>query len=612
MILVTVGTEQYPFNALLDWVDALIRYRFIEQDEEIIVQYGASTRLPDRVKIYQRLPESEFRNLVAEARLIIAHCGEGSALLLESSGKPYVLVPRTQKFGEHVDDHQLEMADAMEKRGISVARSPGDLVRFLAEPKVPSATLQLQDELCCALDRCYNPRDYRKLMLVCSSGGHFKAMQELKGFWEKFTEISWVTFRTASTESELKSRQDQAYWAYSPTNRNIPNLIRNLGLAFSVLDKDRPDLIVSTGAGVAVPFLLIAKFFYGSEVVFVESKTRLQKLSLSARILQTLSALDQLIVQSEDLARQCPDALWIDTGSSPIPASDRVSPPTAMTQFKDAGFLSTPVRLDASEADGITQSVQALCKSYPKTIVLDMSATRLIDSAGLRALYTSLELSKAVGCELVLWSVAPSVMTVLSKARFDRLFKIEAATAAVRTQKRSYPPKPLKLPGVLPPNPFRRTVEIVAAILGLFAAALLLVPIAIAVWLESPGPIFTSYTRCGRLGKRFRFWKFRTTVSNPASFDVDDCLDGACPQGLTRVGRFLQHTRLDGLPIWLNVLNGDVNLAGLFTRKGEEPDLTLRSQRCLIDVKSANSCGLASGMKEFEDTIRLSPNTTEI
>jgi UDP-N-acetylglucosamine transferase subunit ALG13 len=82
MIFVTVGTEQYPFNALLDWVDVLIRYGIINQ--EVVIQYGSSTRLPDRVRIIKFLTEKEFAETIDRADVVIAHCGEGTAALLEN------------------------------------------------------------------------------------------------------------------------------------------------------------------------------------------------------------------------------------------------------------------------------------------------------------------------------------------------------------------------------------------------------------------------------------------------------------------------------------------------------------------------------------------------
>src|SRR5574339_127667 len=199
MILVTVGTEQYPFNALMNWVEVLIHEGFIDPNEEVVVQYGSSSKLPDRVKVYKRLPESQFKALLDQARVVISHCGEGSVLLLESLGKPFVLVPRTKRFGEHVDDHQLEMADVIEKQGISVARSPGDLVKFLAEPKYSGLMPHSEDNLCQFLSDRYDSNQYKKIMVVCSSGGHFKYAESLKPFLDQFANISWVTFKTPNT-----------------------------------------------------------------------------------------------------------------------------------------------------------------------------------------------------------------------------------------------------------------------------------------------------------------------------------------------------------------------------------------------------------------------------
>ncbi len=119
------------------------------------------------------------------------------------------------------------------------------------------------------------------ILLVCSSGGHFKALQQLHPFWGEYPH-RWVTFRTATTEQCLQG--ETVRWAFSPTNRNLPNLLRNLGLALVILRR-RPTLILSTGAGVAVPFLVLGRLF-GSQVVFIESITRIHSLSLSARLVR--------------------------------------------------------------------------------------------------------------------------------------------------------------------------------------------------------------------------------------------------------------------------------------------------------------------------------------
>jgi beta-1,4-N-acetylglucosaminyltransferase len=119
-----------------------------------------------------------------------------------------------------------------------------------------------------------------KVLLVCSTGGHFSTCQQLRSFWQNYDHV-WVTFRTPATEASLKD--EQVYWAWSPTNRNLPNLIRNLLLSWKVLHREKPDVVISTGAGVSVPFLLLARLL-GSQTIFVESITRVTDLSLSAKL----------------------------------------------------------------------------------------------------------------------------------------------------------------------------------------------------------------------------------------------------------------------------------------------------------------------------------------
>lgn len=146
-----------------------------------------------------------------------------------------------------------------------------------------------------------------KVLLVSSTGGHFQALKQLKSFWGKHS-CCWVTFKSTSTELYLNSSSCKPYWAYSPTNRNLINLVRNFFLALYIIFKERPDLILSTGAGVAVPFLFAAKLF-GIQTTFIESFTRVQELSLSARL--ALPFIDVLYVQWKTLQAKYPHAKLI-------------------------------------------------------------------------------------------------------------------------------------------------------------------------------------------------------------------------------------------------------------------------------------------------------------
>jgi beta-1,4-N-acetylglucosaminyltransferase len=136
------------------------------------------------------------------------------------------------------------------------------------------------------------------LLLVCSSGGHLMQLHELRAAWEPFPR-TWVTFDKSDARSLL--RDERVIHAFGPTNRNVPNLLRNLRLAWSVIRRERPAAVLTTGAGVAVPFAWIAKL-HRIPIVYVESFTRIDGLSLSARMIAPVAS--RLYGQWPELAQR--------------------------------------------------------------------------------------------------------------------------------------------------------------------------------------------------------------------------------------------------------------------------------------------------------------------
>jgi len=137
-----------------------------------------------------------------------------------------------------------------------------------------------------------------KIGLVCSSGGHFFQLYLLKRFWEG-SERFWVTFEKKDTSNLLKD--ECVFYAYHPTNRNLKNFVRNLFLAFRILLKERPDVVISTGAGIAVPFIYAAKLL-NKKAIYIESITRSKDLSLSGKLVY--SCADALLVQWPELEKK--------------------------------------------------------------------------------------------------------------------------------------------------------------------------------------------------------------------------------------------------------------------------------------------------------------------
>ena len=147
-----------------------------------------------------------------------------------------------------------------------------------------------------------------KVCLVGSSGGHLTHLYMLEPLWKDW-ERFWVTFDKTDANSLLKD--EKVYHCFYPTNRNIKNLIKNTFLAIKVLKKEKPELIISSGAAVAVPFFWIGKIM-GAKTIYIEVFDRINKPTLTGRLVYPIA--DTFIVQWESMLELYPKAIlggWI-------------------------------------------------------------------------------------------------------------------------------------------------------------------------------------------------------------------------------------------------------------------------------------------------------------
>lgn len=145
-----------------------------------------------------------------------------------------------------------------------------------------------------------------KLLIVCSSGGHLFQLYILKKWWIKHKRV-WVTFKKQDAESLLEN--EEVYWSYYPTNRNLKNLIKNTFLAWRILKKEKPDIIVSTGAGVAVPFFWVGKLFK-FKTIYIEVFDRIYSPTLTGRLVYPVT--DVFILQWEEQKKFYPKGKVLD------------------------------------------------------------------------------------------------------------------------------------------------------------------------------------------------------------------------------------------------------------------------------------------------------------
>jgi beta-1,4-N-acetylglucosaminyltransferase len=137
----------------------------------------------------------------------------------------------------------------------------------------------------------------RPILLVASSGGHLLQLVQLKDAWERSRRV-WVTFDKPDSRSLLAG--EEVIYAFHPTNRNVLNLVRNLALALRVVWRLRPEAVVTTGAGVAVPFCYVARGA-GARVVYIESFSRIERPSLTGRLVHPI--VHRFFVQWPELLR---------------------------------------------------------------------------------------------------------------------------------------------------------------------------------------------------------------------------------------------------------------------------------------------------------------------
>lgn len=114
MIFVTVGTHEQQFNRLLKEMDRLVEKKVIK--EEVFIQTGYSDYEPKHCKWSKLIPYKEMEQKVKEARIVITHGGPASFIAPLQIGKTPIVVPRQFEFDEHVNNHQLEFANQVEKR----------------------------------------------------------------------------------------------------------------------------------------------------------------------------------------------------------------------------------------------------------------------------------------------------------------------------------------------------------------------------------------------------------------------------------------------------------------------------------------------------------------
>jgi UDP-N-acetylglucosamine transferase subunit ALG13 len=133
MILVSVGASDWPFDRLLEPFDAL------DLDEDVVAQCGVSSIRPRGATCSDFMPFETLSDHIRHARVVVTHGGMGSVLTALAHGKRPVVLPRLRRFGEAIDDHQVDSARHLADAGlVTVVEDPAKLVSVVLESPPPT------------------------------------------------------------------------------------------------------------------------------------------------------------------------------------------------------------------------------------------------------------------------------------------------------------------------------------------------------------------------------------------------------------------------------------------------------------------------------------------
>jgi len=148
----------------------------------------------------------------------------------------------------------------------------------------------------------------------------------------------------------------------------------------------------------------------------------------------------------------------------------------------------------------------------------------------------------------------------------------------------------------------KRALDVTVAVLGLALLWPVLVVVAIAVALSSPGPVLHRAQRVGRGGQPFTLYKFRTMVRDAAASGPGVTAGGDAR--ITKVGRVLRRTKLDELPQLVNVLLGDMSLVGPRPEDERYVELYTPEQRRILDVRPGITSPASITYRDEEAVLR--------
>jgi len=292
-IFVTVGTSPYDFSRLLKEVDKIAK----KSKKKFIVSIGNSKYKPKHCEFKKFFSNEDFDKFFFQSELIITHAGEGNIIKCLKYNRPFIIVPRLKEKNEHIDEHQEDLAERIGREyGIPVIKDMKKLesviFKSFKKPIVYKKKKFERDNLVNFLRKYIKEHKIKKVGLICANGGHLVEMLQIIESFSGYNTF-FVTFKGKDTEN-MKAYKFEDYDSII-----LKEIILSLN-TLPIFIKERPDLLISTGGAIAIPFFILGKLF-GIKTIFIDSFTRTTIPSGTGRILYHIA--DVFLVQWRDLLK---------------------------------------------------------------------------------------------------------------------------------------------------------------------------------------------------------------------------------------------------------------------------------------------------------------------
>ncbi len=133
-LFVPLGTQKFPFGRIIQALNGLVEQGVYQPDE--IVMQSALYPIEPKFRHLGLIPQEEFDGYMRDAEVVVTHSGVNSIISCMELGKPLVVCPRLHEYGEHVDNHQMEIARLMqEKYDVLICTDMRDLPALVTQAK---------------------------------------------------------------------------------------------------------------------------------------------------------------------------------------------------------------------------------------------------------------------------------------------------------------------------------------------------------------------------------------------------------------------------------------------------------------------------------------------